>query len=69
MDKRMHGRNVPFLPKADNLSPSRKFTCLTRREPEEMSQSHTMSLLSKCLMLTFQCNFGKPSRDDVKISS
>ena len=69
VDERVRGRNVPFLPKDDNLSLSSKFTCFTHSEPEEMSQSHIIPVLSRCLTLTFQSNFGKPSRDDVKISS
>lgn len=69
VDESVSGRSVPFLPKDENLSLSSKFTCLAHSDPEEMPQSHVIPVLSRCLTLTFQSNFGKPSRDDVKISS
>ena len=66
VDESVRGRSVPFLPKHENLSLSSKFTCLAHSDPEEMPQSHVIPVLSRCLKLTFQSNFGKPSRDDVK---
>lgn len=59
----------PCSSKANALSPSSEFTCLTHSETEEMAPSHTVPVLSRFLVLTSPRNFGRSSRDDVKTSS